>query len=206
MSKNRLFILTMGIGLVLACTLTVGAPTAVPTAVPQSLDTQTPLPTYTPYPTYTAQAETTVIVEVEATRVEVVTATLPPTPERPPLSDKLVRPNETYNGTTLNAAEMLYFNGRQGQYATIILTGVSHYQTFTIRDEDNDGLVGCKIDSQVACSIERFQLPYTGFYYILVDRTRDPRYENNSYCKNKGALAPPWCFISGPYSLVLTLD
>ncbi|MEW5941245.1 MAG: protein kinase [Chloroflexota bacterium] len=162
----------------------------------------------TAVPTWTAVVITATLPPITDTPVPLPTDTLlPPTIAPTPDFDAiLIEPGQLFQGTTTSAAQMLAFYGQEDQTVKLVLTGANNYQTFSIRNPENKGLIGCKIESQVICAIRDYKLPYTGIFYVLVDRTPDPRYENNSYCKNKGALAPPWCFQSGPYSIELTFE
>lgn len=199
MNKNRMLVLIAGIILVLACSVATGAQ-------PPAQPTQAPLPTFTPYPTYTPYP--TQVIEVAPTATQV-----PPTVEAPtqpagiPSDVDLVKPDESYNGTTLNASQKWYFNGKEGQRVSIMVVGINHYQTFSIRDTENDGLIGCTIETQSNCAIRDYKLPYTGVYYILVDRTDSPQYYKYCWKRWQGSTqAPVWCYVGGPYSLQLTIQ
>jgi hypothetical protein len=199
MKASRLLILTVSLIFVLACSVSMGAePTPVPP--PPVNPPQAVLPTYTPYPTYT-------VVAPSPPPAILPSATVPPTSSAPRLTQEFLTPGKGVDGTTYSAAKMYTFDGQAGQTVEIILVGVNNYQTFSIRDEKNEGLIGCNIDTQTTCAIRNFKLPYTGIYYVLVDRTDSPEYAK--YCENKwhgSSQAPVWCYIGGPYSITLNFQ
>ena len=198
MNHKRLMLLTFVLVFALACSFSTAPATTAPIQVEQA--TFTPYPTYTPYPT----VESPVVPDAPA-----ATATLVPVEGQPDpsLNAELAKPNENLSGNSKANGNFWYFTGQQGQRVTIILTGVDNYQTFAIRGDDNKGLIGCDIETQTICAIHGYTLPYTGLYYILVDRTDVQRYYN--YCQSRWAgspYAPAWCYMGGPYTMRLTFE
>lgn len=196
MKKNIPLALSTALIFILACSFSSG-PVTQPVV---EAATYTPLPTYTPEPTYTAAAL--------PTETPVPTETPPPTAIPDTVKgSKPIQANDSYNGTTQNASEIFYFNGREGQLVTIVVTGLNHYQTFSIRNDKNKGLLGNNIETQTTSAIRSYKLPYTGLYYILVDRTDSPQY--GKYCQdrwNGSSQSPVWCYVGGPYALLLTIE
>jgi serine/threonine-protein kinase len=117
----------------------------------------------------------------------------------------LLEPNRTHNGTTNTTSELLYFIGQEGDRVTIVTTGNPLYQTFSIRNDKNIGLVGCELVSQTSCSITGYKLPYSGVFYVLVDRTFVENYKKLQSCVNNPPY-PDWCFRGGPYSITLNIE
>lgn len=198
MNKNRALILSsLAMTLILACSLF---------AAPQ--ETQAPIlqqPTYTPLPTYTALATYTIV----APPVEVSTQPAGPDATLDP-SDSVnynalqIRPNISAFGNTKNNSVMYYFEGQQGQVISLVLVGDPRYQEFSLRNSDNKGIIGCEVKSQTICSITDFKLPYTGIYYVLVDRTFVDNYKQLQSCVNNPPYAD-WCYRGGPFSLDLII-
>ena len=90
-----------------------------------------------------------------------------------------------------------------------MLIGVNNYQTFSIRDDKDKGLTGCLIESQVTCAIRNYKLPYTGIYYLRVDRTDTNSAHDLKMCNDRfgtGTNKPGWCYIGGPYTITLSFQ
>lgn len=199
MSKHIPLVLALAMAFVLACSVFTSPPvTEVPVAV---LSTFTPLATYTPLPTYTA-------VPVEATVYVAPTATIKASPTAnisPKFPSELIKPNiMTYGDTTL-ANDMWYFIAQAGQNFYATSSGENYHQSYSLRDDTNDGLIGCDLGGGKTCVIANFKLPYSGLYYILVDRTLEERYKKSATCTSNPPF-PNWCFRGGKYTITITIQ
>jgi len=198
MNKNRVLILSLATAFVLACSL-MGKPQTTQQPVSE-------LPTYTPYPTYTPQATYTVPPPQAGgvTQAAGQTATLA-TSNSVKYNAIQIQPKISVFGNTKDNNVMYYFEGQQGQIISLVLVGDPRYQEFSLRDSNNNGLIGCDIKSQNICSITDFKLPYTGMYYVLVDRTFVDNYKQLQSCVNNPPYAS-WCYRGGPFSLDLIIN
>jgi hypothetical protein len=100
---------------------------------------------------------------------------------------------------------MWYFAADAGQIISMTLVGEPYYQSFSLRDDTNKGLIGCKRISNTVCFFENYTLPYTGLYYILVDRTMNERFVKEVACTTEFPF-PSWCYRGGPYALDFKLQ
>lgn len=198
MNKKHILTLSIGMILILACSISTGQPSLQP---PMEQPTYTAFPTYTPLPTYTVEAPPVVI----STQAIQATATVLSSPNPPKFNANLLKPNLAYGGNTKYGSEMLYFEGQAGQLISLVLTGESHYQEFSLRDSDNKGLVGCEVKGIRYCEIDKYKLPYGGLFYVLVDRTLIDNYKKYQSCVNNPPY-PDWCYRGGPYSIMLTIQ
>ena len=200
MTRTRALLLSIVLIFVLACNISLGAPAQPPAVQP----TNAPPSTYTPLPTYTLQP---------APAADTVTpppppaAVLPsPTSEiLPKFASELIRSGRAAYGDTTNASDMWYFTAQAGQIFNATLSTDKMYQFFSLRDDTNDGLVGCDVFGNKTCSISNYKLPYTGLYYILVDRTEDERFKKAVSCTSNPP-HPSWCYRGGPYGLTITIQ
>jgi hypothetical protein len=197
MNKTRLLVLIVGVSLVLACAVAIGPES--PTTVPQGQSTLPPLPTYTPYPTYTpVPPQNTLVPPPQPTATSGSSSISPKYPAT------LLEPNDTQSGNTKLADELYYFVGQAGKRVTITVIGDPRYQTFSLRDSDNKGLVGCDITTQTICIIKEYVLPYSGVYYVLVDRTFVDNYRKLQSCVTNPPYAD-WCYRGGSYTVTLEI-
>jgi hypothetical protein len=134
---------------------------------------------------------------------------VPPTSSAPRLTQDFLLPNKNTPGDTTNAAQIFTFDGQEGQIVEIVLVGVENYQTFSIRDDQDKGLLGCNIETQVTCALRNFKLPYTGIYYVRVDRTDTNSAPDIKQCEERfpsGGNKPRWCYMGGPYTITLSFQ
>ena len=193
MNKNRIFMLIAVLAILLqACSGTAGqSVTPVPPTLPPTImivPSDTPLPTYTPEPTATATIQPT----------ETPTEAPFPTPQ---FSAILLQPGETKSSSNITADAFFYFEGHQGDTIDVSVLGELGYY-FSLRDDTNKGLTGCEQRSQKNCVLSGYQLPYTGIYYILVERPLADQYKHYFYCLEP--LPPSRCFNGGTFTITLT--
>ncbi len=120
------------------------------------------------------------------------------------LTSNVITPGKSADGDTTQNSQLFYFEGTQGQVVSFVLTGAKNYQEFSIRDDKNEGLKGCDVKNNVTCSITDYTLPYTGVYYILVDRTIAQEYKTRQSCVSNPPF-PDWCFAGGPYTITFSV-
>ena len=199
MNKNIVLVLTSATVFILACSIVFTPPVTEPPAA--ALSTYTPLATYTPLPTYTA-VPITVTVQVAPTATIKVSPTANISPKFP---SELIKPNiMTYGDTTL-ANDMWYFIAQAGQNFYATSSGENFPQSYSLRDETNNGLIGCDPGGGKTCIIANYKLPYSGLYYILVDRNLDERYKKSATCTSNPPF-PNWCYRGGKYTITITVQ